>query len=278
MTVRSTHLGALVVGALLVSSAKAAPPVFPAAPAPGWLGISMSTNGPEPAGVKVEHVIRTSPAEKAGVKDADRITRVDGAAVSTAGEVTRLVSRHRPGEVVSLTLVRDGKEITIFATTASRPTAESIARMEHVGAFAPAWTKLTTVTGTMPASVQAMRGRVALIEFWATWCGPCRLTQPELGALQAKYGPHGLTVVGITSDDAQQAADYARRTGMGFAAASDIDGSTNKAYGVISLPTLFILDKTGVVRDVVVGWEPGQQARVEKIVQTLLAEPAPPTP
>jgi len=239
----------------------------------------MSVNAPDATGVKVEHVVRGSPAEKAGLKDNDKITKVDTASVATAAEVTRLVSKHPPGDAVSVTVQRDGKgEITIHATTAARPTAEAIAKMEHVGTFAPAWTKLTTVTGTMPGSVQALRGKVALIEFWATWCGPCRLTQPQLGSLQAKYGPQGLSVVGITSDDAQAAADHARKTGMAFAAASDIDGSTNKAYGVTSLPTLFVVDKTGVVRDVVVGWEPGQDAKVERIVQALLAEPAPATP
>jgi thiol-disulfide isomerase/thioredoxin len=236
----------------------------------------MSATSTDASGVKIEHVIRGSPAEKAGVKESDKIVRVDTLAVSNSSDVTRLVSRHAPGDAVIVALSRDGKEVTIRATVAARPSIQDMARMEHVGTYAPAWTKLTTVSGTMPASVSALRGKVALIEFWATWCGPCRLTQPALGALASKYGAQGLSVVGITSDDAQLAADHARKTSMGFPAATDGDGSTNKAYGVSSLPTLFVVDKTGIVRDVVVGWEPGQEAKIEKQVQTLLAEPAPP--
>lgn len=253
----------------------AASPLRPSAAAPGWLGVAMAdANG----AIKVDHVVRGSPAEKAGLKDGDRITRVDATGVADPGEVTRLVSRHAPGDSVSVTVLRDGKELTVHAQVVARPSPEEMARMEHVGAFAPAWSKLTPVFGTPPASVGALRGRVALVEFWATWCGPCRLTAPALGTLQAKYASQGLSVVGITTDDATLAAEHARKTSMGFASAADTDSATSKAYGVTSLPTLFVIDKHGIVRDVTVGWEPGQEARVEKVVQGLLAEPAPSAP
>jgi thiol-disulfide isomerase/thioredoxin len=210
------------------------------------------------------------------LKESDKITKVDASAVSSANDVTRIVSKHAPGDSVSVTVVREGKEVTVRAQVQSRPSMEDIARMEHVGAYARPWSKLTAVAGTPPSTVQSLRGRVALVEFWATWCGPCRLTAPALGAMQAKYGPQGLTVVGITTDDVAVATEHARKTGMGFAAAADTDSSTSKAWGVTSLPTLFVIDKGGVVREVAVGYEPGQEARIERLVQTLLAEPAPP--
>jgi thiol-disulfide isomerase/thioredoxin len=268
-----------IIGALLVTVTVAGPALaagLPVPQAPGWLGVAMGTRPSIDPGIAVQHVVRGSPAEKAGLKEADRIVRVDGGTVADAAEVTRVVARHSPGSSVSVTVVRESKEVTLTATVASRPTSTDIARMEYVGVYAPAWTKLVTVSGTMPASVQSMRGKVAVIEFWATWCGPCRLTAPTLASWQAKYGPQGLAVVGITTDEPQVAADHARKTGLGFAAAADVDATTTKAYGVTSLPTLFVVDRAGVVRDVVLGYEPGQEARTEKLVQTLLAEPAPP--
>lgn len=266
----------LVVASLLGVAGVASGAGVPWLRAPGWLGVSMTTRPSADPGALVEHVVRGSPAQQAGFKDADRIVRVDGARVGDASDVTRIVAGHTPGSIVSVAVVRASREVTLSATVAARPTSADIARMEYVGAFAPPWTKLVQVSGTMPASVQALRGRVAVIEFWATWCGPCRLAAPALSSWQARYGPQGLDVVGITTDEPQLAADHARRTALGFASGADVDGATTKAYGVTSLPTLFVVDRGGVVRDVLIGYEPGQEARAEKLLQTLLAEPAPP--
>lgn len=267
---------ALVVGCLL-GVAGAAPGVGPSAGrAPGWLGVSMTTRPSAVAGALVEHVVRGSPAQQAGLKEADRIVRVDGVLVGDASDVMRVVARRTPGSIVSVAVLRESRQVTLTATVAARPTNAEMARMQYVGAFAPAWTKLVPVSGTMPASVQAMRGRVAVIEFWATWCGPCRLAAPALSSWQARYGAQGLDVVGITTDEPQVAADHARKTALGFASGSDVDGATTKAYGVTSLPTLFVVDRGGVVRDVLIGYEPGQEARTEKLLQSLLAQPAPP--
>src|SRR5262249_54924513 len=112
-------------------------------------------------------------------------------------------------------------------------------------------------------------------DFWATWCGPCRLTAPTLSAWQARYGAQGLSVVGITTDEAIEAATFARKHSMRFTVASDAAAETSHAYGVQALPTLFVIDRRGVVRDVAIGYDPDREAQVEALVRTLLAESAP---
>jgi thiol-disulfide isomerase/thioredoxin len=276
---RRLIFAALLGGVLLVASKPggAAPPsggTDAPASSPGWMGAVLESKESS-GGVRVARVIRTSPAEKAGLREGDRILRIDAAKVSSAAEVVQILSRRGAGSVVALAVARGEAERVVSVTLAARPTMEDIARMEHVGTFAPAWGSLTPVAGQVPASIQALRGKVALVEFWATWCGPCRLTAPTLSAWQAKYGAQGLKVVGITSDVPAVAALHAQRSGMGFASAADESGDATKAYGVSSLPTLFVIDKRGVVRDVLVGYQPGQEARTERLVQQLLAEPAP---
>ena len=87
-----------------------------------------------------------------------------------------------------------------------------------------------------------------LLDFWAIWCGPCRLIAPKLSALQTKYGAQGLTVVGITTDELAQATVHKERTQMRYSVVSDPTAATMRGYGVRSFPTLFVIDKRGVIR------------------------------
>ncbi len=235
----------------------------------GWLGVEMTS---VLDGVRVVHVIRTSPAEKAGVRDEDRIVKVDGAAVSSPEDVMRAVTAHHVSDVVELTLKHDDTLRSAHVTLVARPTSDEIARMEYVGVFAPAFTQLLAVNGTLP-NVQSLRGRVMVVEFWATWCGPCRMTTPILAGWQAKYGAQGLTVVGVTTDPVERATLFVQENGMRYTVASDPGGFTSQTYRVKSIPTMFLIDKRGVIRDVSVGFDPSGGGALEREIASLLAEP-----
>jgi thiol-disulfide isomerase/thioredoxin len=236
----------------------------------GWLGVALESAAD---GVHAAHVVRGSPADKAGVQPGDRIVRVVNAPVVSPREVIEILSTHPEGEVVALVLSRAGHETALSVTLAQFPSPDEMLRMDHVGMPAPAWTGIEP-TGGAPASLISLRGRVVVIDFWATWCGPCRDVAPELSALQARYGAQGLSVVGITTDTAEAAMTYKERVEMRYPVEIDPRGETSRAYGVSALPTLFVVDKRGVVRDVGVGFEPSQSVRLEALVKTLLAEPA----
>lgn len=241
--------------------------------APPWLGVQMSSGGD--IGVMVERVVRGSPADKSGVKAGDRIVGIDGAKISAPTQVTRAVGQHKVGETVAVDLERRGTATTASVVLAARPSGDEMIKMDLVGAPAPAWTKVTPVAGA-PSSIAQLKGRVVLVDFWATWCGPCRMLAPRLSALKDKFGAQGLTVVGITTDDAEKAAVFAEKHAMRYGIVVDNEGDTSRAYGVTALPTMLLVDKKGVVRDVFVGYDPTGDARVEAALKALLAEAGPP--
>ena len=266
---------ALAVSAISVAGpAHAAPTdiLVPFAPPP-WLGVSMDAGGD--IGVAVEHVVRGSPADKGGLKSGDRIVGVDGAKITTPTQVTRAVGQHKVGDTVSVELERRGTATTASVVLAARPSGDEILKMDLVGAPAPTWTKVIPLGGA-PASIAALRGRVVILDFWATWCAPCRLLAPRLSALKDKFGAQGLTVVGMTTDDAEKAAVFAEKSSMRYSIVVDKDAETSRAYGVSALPTMLIIDKKGVVREVFIGYDPSSDARVEASLKALLAETAPP--
>lgn len=265
------------------SAGRAAPAPAPAtAPeAPGgprvtglpWLGVSMDKGGE--LGVRVEHVVRGSPAARGGVQVGDRIVRVGGARVTAPGEISRGVAARKVGEALAIGLERRGTPLSVSIVLGVRPTSDELLRMDLVGAPAPAWRDVTPLSGA-PASVASLEGRVALIDFWASWCRPCRLIAPRLSALRDRYGAQGLTVVGITTDEAGEAATFAERHDMRYPIVVDGTAETSRAYGITGLPTMILVDKRGVVRDVFVGFDPRSDARLEASIRELLAEPAAP--
>ena len=95
-------------------------------------------------------------------------------------------------------------------------------------------------------NVDDYKGRVLVLDFWATWCGPCKMEIPHLIELQEKYRDQGLTIVGITVDENpdKDVPPYAAEVGMNYVNVRGNDALKSK-YGVIGLPTIVIFDRDG---------------------------------
>jgi thiol-disulfide isomerase/thioredoxin len=246
------------------------------APRRAWLGVEFDGARADARGVRVRHAIRGSPAWNAGVRDADILLRIEDSVVSRADDVIREVGMHGPGAIVRLTVLRGANELTLSATLATMPDNDEVLRLDKIGAPAPSWKGLAQVSGPVPVGLNELKGRVVIVDFWATWCLACRMSAPKLTAWQAKFGAQGLSVIGITDDPVPEASQAARSFGMRYhAIATDPSYTTQRAFGVRALPTVFVIDKRGVIRDVSVGFDPRKEAEMEALVQRLLAEPAP---
>ena len=118
--------------------------------------------------------------------------------------------------------------------------------------------------------VAAQKGKVLLVNFWATWCQPCRASFPEYQALLASYGDR-VMVVGISEDDEQEGIQrFADETGARFPLGWDADKSVAQRYQINSMPTLFIIDPSGLVRYVHAGFRAGDEASIRAAIDSLL--------
>ena len=131
--------------------------------------------------------------------------------------------------------------------------------------------------GGAPRSLANYRGKVVLLNFWATWCPPCQREMPSLERLRVKMAGRPLEIVAISSAETPGDVNaYLSKMKLGFPVLLDTDSSNTRRWKVFALPTTFVLDAEGRVRQVLTGpaeWDEGEALAV---VESMLAElPAP---
>jgi peroxiredoxin len=121
--------------------------------------------------------------------------------------------------------------------------------------------------------LQELRGQVVLVNFWATWCGPCREEMPQLNRLYEKYRGSGFTLLGVSvDDDANNAVAVARRLGVSFPVLLDTDKTVSKLYDLATMPSTVLIDRDGRVRYLNRGYHAGVQAEYDEQIRALLKE------
>jgi thiol-disulfide isomerase/thioredoxin len=125
----------------------------------------------------------------------------------------------------------------------------------------------------------SLRGKVVLVDFWASWCEPCRTALPALDAMAQRHHDAGLTVVGIDIDGSRESADRflaERLPHPTLVLLYDRDGAMMAKLGASGMPALYLVDRTGVVRRVDAGYTPEHLHEVERSVTELLGATPPP--
>jgi peroxiredoxin len=121
--------------------------------------------------------------------------------------------------------------------------------------------------------LQEQRGRVVMVNFWATWCGPCRQEMPQLNKLYEKYRGSGFVLLGVNvDDDTRNAASVAGKLGVKFPVLLDTDKAVSKRYELATMPSTVIIDRDGKVRYMHRGYRDGFEDTYEKQIRELLKE------
>jgi peroxiredoxin len=147
-------------------------------------------------------------------------------------------------------------------TLEARPDAESLQRGQLLGRSAPDFEPVV-LAGTKLGRISGLRGSVVLIDFFATWCGPCMEALPHVEELHEKLGPRGLRVIGVSTEAPSIVAGIAARHGLKYTVASDEKEAISASYHVFALPTMVVIDRKGIVREVVVNDAAAVEAALE---------------
>jgi peroxiredoxin len=117
------------------------------------------------------------------------------------------------------------------------------------------------------------RGRVVLVNFWATWCGPCRQEMPHLNKLYDKYRSSGFMLLGVNVDeDTRNAVAVADKLGVRFPVLPDADKRVSQKYDLRAMPSTVLIDRDGRVRHVHRGYQSGYEDTYDRQIRELLKE------
>lgn len=146
----------------------------------------------------------------------------------------------------------------------------------------PAWS--AAVSGPAPnftlksldgknLKLSEMAGNVVLINFWASWCGPCLQEMPLLNKIHKKYEPLGFTVLGVNvEENSSNARAFLADRGVEFPVLLDTKNQVSKMYDVIAMPTTVLVDRDGNMRFLHKGYKSGDEAQYRKMVKKLVRE------
>jgi peroxiredoxin len=139
------------------------------------------------------------------------------------------------------------------------------------GGPAPAFT-LMGLTGQTGALSQ-YKGQVVMVNFWATWCGPCQQEMPLLDQMYKKYKPAGFTLIGVNVDkEAPPVKDLMARKPVSFPVLLDPANQVSKAYHVDEMPSSVIIDRKGEIRYIHRGYRPGDENEYQDRIRQLIKE------
>jgi len=121
--------------------------------------------------------------------------------------------------------------------------------------------------------LKQLKGKVVYLDFWASWCGSCRVSLPLLSELRSDLSKNGFEVVGVNVDaDTKDGVKFLEKFPVSFPILADPEGKTPELYRLKGMPTSYLIDKKGVIRHVHVGFKKSDMLKVKKQVLALLSE------
>ncbi|WP_370459615.1 TlpA disulfide reductase family protein [Paraglaciecola sp. L3A3] len=125
----------------------------------------------------------------------------------------------------------------------------------------------------MPAQLSDLKGQVVYVDFWASWCKPCRKSFPWMNAIQQKYAKQGLQIITVNLDSEQNLADeFLQNTPTTLPVVFDPEGKIASAYQLVGMPSSYLIDKAGNIRFTHTGFFTKKETKYEQEIVSLIQE------
>lgn len=236
-----------------------------AAPSPGpaptgqkrWLGLPVASMKEPIPGVAtderclVDRALRGGPAWKAGIRAGDVLVGANGSPVKICKDYLSVARTVPLGGQIGLSVRRGGQRLEFRVDVVQQPADEvAFRKAQFPGTEGVAW-ELASLRPKGTLSTAKARGKVQVLYFWATWCGPCRQTAPMVDALWKELGPEKVFVAAISNEELQVIEGYLSHSTQAYPVVHDQDSTVKRGYEVSKLPSIVLVGKDGRI----VRWE-----------------------
>ena len=137
----------------------------------------------------------------------------------------------------------------------------------------PVWELPLIANGEGTVTDSTYLGRVTYVDFWASWCGPCRLSLPALNRLSKEFNAADFGVVAISVDYVDEdALDFLKRYPVDYPVAIDKTGNSGRDFSVAGMPSGYLIGRDGLIREIHVGFRKGDEGILRKQIQSLIAD------